>query len=237
MRAVYLLLTLLPCALLAQQPLTPFERDKAAAIIRDQLPCLGCHELNGTGGRSGPSLTTVGQRRDADYVRAMIENPQGIVSGTAMPKIPMSPSVRELIVRYVARTAPPGAPSTHPAAHHSSSPPAENLTKATPVQNYQKFCSTCHGRDGKGDGPNAQYLPVPPAVHASAASMSKRSDDALFDAISGGGVVMGKSARMPAFGQTLSRTEIRGLVAYIRQLCSCAGPAWSRDGKQGNKKQ
>src|SRR6185436_4583329 len=97
------------------------------------------------------------------------------------------------------------------------------------AENYARLCASCHGRDGKGDGPNAKYLPIKPAVHARAASMRLRSDDVLFDAISGGGLVMGKSARMPAFGQTLSSAEIRGLVAYIRELCACTGPAWSRD--------
>jgi mono/diheme cytochrome c family protein len=62
--------------------------------------------------------------------------------------------------------------------------------------------------------------------------MSMRSDDALFDAIGGGGAVMGKSARMPAFGATLSSAEIRALVAYIRALCACRAPAWSVDGSR-----
>jgi mono/diheme cytochrome c family protein len=62
--------------------------------------------------------------------------------------------------------------------------------------------------------------------------MSVRSDDALFDAIAGGGAVMGKSARMPAFGATLAPAEIRSLVAYIRTLCACRGPAWSTDGSK-----
>jgi mono/diheme cytochrome c family protein len=84
---------------------------------------------------------------------------------------------------------------------------------------------------GKGNGPNARHLPVKPAAHADAAAMSLRPDDSLFDAIAGGGAVMGKSPRMPAFGATLTRAEIRALVAYIRDLCECQGPAWSRDGK------
>ena len=70
---------------------------------------------------------------------------------------------------------------------------------------------------------------MPPAVHASAAQMSLRSDDVLFDAIAGGGWVMGKSPRMPAFGETLSTAEIRSLAGYIRTLCSCRGPRWSTD--------
>ena len=46
----------------------------------------------------------------------------------------------------------------------------------------------------------------------------------------GGGAIMNRSARMPAFGGSLAPTQIRALVAHIRSLCRCAGPAWSRDG-------
>ena len=58
--------------------------------------------------------------------------------------------------------------------------------------------------------------------------MRERPDDSLVDAIAGGGAIMGKSARMPAFGATLTRDEIRSLVQYVRTLCRCEGPAWSR---------
>jgi mono/diheme cytochrome c family protein len=95
---------------------------------------------------------------------------------------------------------------------------------------YSKWCASCHGARGEGDGVNARYLPTRPAVHASAAAMSARSDDALFDVIAAGGSAAGKSPRMPAFGATLSPAEIRALVAHIRELCRCEGPTWSRDG-------
>jgi mono/diheme cytochrome c family protein len=35
---------------------------------------------------------------------------------------------------------------------------------------------------------------------------------------------------MPAFGGSLGTPDIRALVAYIRTLCKCQGPQWSRDG-------
>ena len=68
-----------------------------------------------------------------------------------------------------------------------------------------------------------------PAIHNSAIQMGARPDDAIFDAIAGGGAIMGKSPRMPAFGATLGSAEIRSLVRYIRVLCACEGPTWSRD--------
>jgi mono/diheme cytochrome c family protein len=61
--------------------------------------------------------------------------------------------------------------------------------------------------------------------------MERRPDDALYDAIAAGGLIMGKSNRMPPFGETLSPQQIRALVRYLRVLCTCEGPAWSRDNR------
>jgi mono/diheme cytochrome c family protein len=62
--------------------------------------------------------------------------------------------------------------------------------------------------------------------------MSARPDDALFDTISGGGAIMNRSPRMPAYGTTLTSAQIRALVRHIRSLCQCTGPAWSSDGER-----
>ena len=61
--------------------------------------------------------------------------------------------------------------------------------------------------------------------------MSARPDDALYDAIAVGGYIMGRSNRMPPYGETLSREQIRALVRHLRTLCACEGPAWSRDNR------
>lgn len=224
MRPVLLLLFAVPLA--GQTPrLSPFDERKAVALIRQQLPCLGCHELGGDGGRSAPSLTDIGSRRDATYIKAIVDDPQRIVPGAAMPRVRMPAGTRDLVVAYLARNARAGTPLTG-ASTAAAVPPA------TVARRYQKWCASCHGTSGGGDGPNARYLAVPPAMHSSADQMSRRSDDALFDAIAGGGTVMGKSARMPPFGGTLTSAEIRALVAYIRALCACRGPAWSLDGSR-----
>ena len=78
-----------------------FAKAKAEALLRDHLPCLGCHKLNGEGGTIGPDLTTVRQRRSAAYVAAMIEDPQRVVPGSLMPRTLMPSSTRELITRYL----------------------------------------------------------------------------------------------------------------------------------------
>lgn len=237
MRSLILLMAAVPLA--AQAPRTPqlmpFQEQKALALLRTQLSCLGCHELGGDGGRSAPSLTNVSERRDAAYIRAVIDDPQRVVPG-AMPRVLMRLATRELIVNYLA--VPPSSSravlQSRPSAVAPSSSRAVLQSRPSAVAPllYQTWCANCHGPKGNGDGPNAKFLPVRPAIHSSAAQMSPRSDDVLFDAIAGGGAVMGKSARMPPFGATLTPGEIRALVAYIRELCACKGPAWSLDGNR-----
>ena len=220
MRCLLLLLALPAAPLVSQSSLTPFASGKAVAILRQQASCLGCHELNGDGGRLAPSLTDVGKRRSAAYIRAMIDDPQRVVPGAAMPKPRLDSATMSLITAYLTRDAAPG-----------STPERKSLQSpvSSPQSLYGKWCSGCHGPQGGGDGPNARYLPVKPAAHRDAVAMGKRPDDSLFDAIAGGGAIMGKSPRMPAFAGTLTPAEIRSLVSYIRTLCSCSAPAWSRD--------
>ena len=231
MKTLYLLLLAVPLAAQVTGT-TPAQNKKALELLRRQLPCLGCHELAGDGGRIGPSLTDVGQRRDAFYIKAIIEDPQRVVPGAAMPKVLMPPATRDLIVSYLTHSTYPQTAAAAPGPARAPSALSTPKAPLTGVALYARWCSSCHGPAGAGDGPNAKFLPVRPAVHASAAQMSSRSDDALFDAIAGGGTVMGKSARMPPFGATLSPTEIRSIVAHIRTLCACAGPAWSLDGRR-----
>lgn len=203
--------------------MTPFAERKARTLLATQLPCLGCHELDGDGGTIGPSLTTVGARRSARYISAMIENPQRTVPGSAMPRTRMSDATRELVIALLSRNAHGNdAPSTVPPANPPPAAPASGAAL------YARWCAGCHGAMGHGDGPNAARLPVPPRAHDDARRMRERSDDELYDTIAAGGAVMGMSARMPMFGATLDDRELRALVAHLRTLCRCSGPSWGR---------
>jgi mono/diheme cytochrome c family protein len=207
------------------RPLTAFARVKAERLLRERLPCLGCHELRGEGGRIGPDLTNVGARRDAATIAALIRDPQRVVPGAIMPAVPMSESTLVLVTRYLAEGAGAAAP---PSPASPGRPEASPARLTDPVSLYGAFCAPCHGAQGRGDGPNAAFLPVRPTDHTSTAYLSARSDDALYDAIAAGGYVMGRSARMPPFGGALDPGRIRALVRYLRELCRCEGPEWSR---------
>ena len=209
-------------ALATAEQLTPFARTKAETLLRQQLPCLGCHTLDGSGGKLAPDLGTVRTRRDAAYIARIVMDPQGTAPGSIMPRTPMPPQWRSLIIRYL------GGDST--ALGTSSTKADAGGVDSTGATVYARFCTGCHGQEGGGDGPNARSLPVPPARHASREAMSTRSDDDLYDTIAGGGAIMNRSPRMPAYGETFTPAQIRGLVRHIRSLCQCTGPSWSTDG-------
>lgn len=219
--------------------LTPFETRKAETLLRDRLSCLGCHALDGEGGRVGPDLSRVGDRLSAEGIRSMVTDPQGTRPGIIMPREIMPPRWADLVVRYLAGRSSGEARSVDRGTIRR--PPTDSVPMgaggdagaARGAALYARYCAVCHGAAGDGDGPNARFLPVRPTAHADAAYMSSRPDDALFDAIFAGGRVMNRSHRMPPFGEVLSRDQIRSLVEYLRVLCDCRGPEWSRDQRSG----
>jgi mono/diheme cytochrome c family protein len=81
---------------------------------------------------------------------------------------------------------------------------------------YERECAQCHGAGGKGDGEEAQYLTTAPKDFRGGI-LDKRSDEFLAAVVARGGAVKGLSDSMPAFPK-LSRAELDGVIAYIRQL-------------------
>jgi cytochrome c oxidase cbb3-type subunit 3 len=98
-------------------------------------------------------------------------------------------------------------------------PAAALSAAAEPAAIFRDTCSVCHGIGGKGDGPSAQGLEPQPADFTDCKRMAKDSDDVLFQIIKSGGSSAGRSTVMPAWGDSLSEPQIRGLVQFIRGLC------------------
>lgn len=93
---------------------------------------------------------------------------------------------------------------------------------ATAKLNYRYYCASCHGLEGKGDGPNnTESQPVEPRDHTNAAKMSKLTDEELIEVIRDGGAATDRSRMMPPFGGTLKSQEISELKDYLRGLCNC----------------
>lgn len=207
--------------------LSPFAMRKAETLLRDRWSCLGCHQLGDDGGRIGPRLDGIAHRLRPEYVRALIHDPTGLRVGTVMPASLEQPDRLDLVASYLLLRDAPWTGS-EPVPGLPEPPPPDTAPGAA---TYQARCAPCHGVEGAGDGFNAPFLPVAPTSHGDSAAMSLRPDDTLYDGIHAGGWILGKSHRMPAFGASLNDREKRDLVRYMRTLCRCQGPPWSRDGR------
>ena len=93
---------------------------------------------------------------------------------------------------------------------------------------YLTYCASCHGDNGKGDGPAAQSLPVKPVNHTAGSVMNQLTDKFLMEIISKGGSAVGKSPMMPAWGGQFKENQLRDIVAYVRSI---ADPPYKPSGK------
>jgi mono/diheme cytochrome c family protein len=86
-----------------------------------------------------------------------------------------------------------------------------NGTKGKAI--YDAKCVTCHGPQGKGDGPLAKALKPPPANLTSKVSKQK-SEDEILKTIENG---IPKTAMVAWKGQ-LTEAEIQDVLAYVLTL-------------------
>ena len=88
-------------------------------------------------------------------------------------------------------------------------PPDASRGKAV----YERHCLSCHGVQGRGDGPNAVLLTIAPANFHRPGSFLK-SDETLLRMIEHGGVY----SPMHAWRGRLTDGEMQDVLAYIRLL-------------------
>jgi mono/diheme cytochrome c family protein len=78
---------------------------------------------------------------------------------------------------------------------------------------YKSHCMRCHGLHGKGDGPDAAKLIVPPTNFHRPESRAKSEMDLR------GAIIWGLAfSPMHGWWGTLSGNDMRSVTAYIRQL-------------------
>jgi mono/diheme cytochrome c family protein len=82
---------------------------------------------------------------------------------------------------------------------------------------FENRCATCHGEDGRGDGPAARALAVKPRDYTDSRWQQATSDEQIRTAIANGGPAIGKSNVMPA-NKDLDPRVIDALVRTVRSF-------------------
>ena len=122
-----------------------------------------------------------------------------------------NPTEKETVAKEIDR---PKAPS-----------PYENMKNPLPMSDadvsagneiFLKYCSTCHGKTGEGNGPASASLdPKPENFKETQASLD---DSYLFWRISEGGAMEPFTSGMPPWKSVLKEEQIWQVIAFIRSL-------------------
>jgi len=96
-----------------------------------------------------------------------------------------------------------------------------------------QYCERCHNPESTVERvSNFDNLEIKPHPFTEGDTLNKLSDADLTAIISHGGPALNKSALMPAWGNTLSRSDIQALISYIRAISDPpdrnAGPVYEQ---------
>lgn len=118
--------------------------------------------------------------------------------------------------------APPAAaPATTPAASDTAA--AENA-EAEAGQIFATRCATCHGPEGKGDGPGSLALDPKPRNFQDPEWQASVNDEHIANIIRYGGAAVGRSPTMPGNPDLASKDAVvEALVEHVRSLGGGSG--------------
>ncbi|HME35721.1 MAG TPA: c-type cytochrome [Candidatus Sulfotelmatobacter sp.] len=97
-----------------------------------------------------------------------------------------------------------------------------------------QYCERCHNPESTVERvSNFDNLEVKPHPFTEGDTLNKISDADLTAIIGHGGPALSKSALMPAWGNTLSKSDIQALISYIRAISDppsrSAGPVYAKN--------
>lgn len=80
----------------------------SGAVVFQQKGCTACHQLDGKGpAKLGPDLSRIGGTpydalpNTPEFLAKWLEDPQAQKTGTLMPRVPLTPTERDALVRYL----------------------------------------------------------------------------------------------------------------------------------------
>ncbi|MDP6443697.1 MAG: c-type cytochrome [Pirellulaceae bacterium] len=196
-----------------------------------QQGCLGCHKYRGRGGKLGPDITYVGEKKKHDYdfkhihgdhtvenwLFTHFKSPAAVVPNTLMPELDLSDQQARDLTGYMISLKRKSAPAAYT--------PLPQPVDATPVRGetlYAAYCSACHGVDGVGaivrDPRAAELVDHPRELMTPSLrnvdTLGVSSDAYMHEIIASGRL----GTSMPAWAtEGLTHDEINLLVGFIRR--------------------
>jgi cytochrome c2 len=70
-------------------------------MLYEEKRCGLCHTVAGQGGKLGPDLTEVGNRRDSDWLTRFLKDPKGTMPGAKMMPVKATPEEITALVDYL----------------------------------------------------------------------------------------------------------------------------------------
>jgi mono/diheme cytochrome c family protein len=199
--------------------------EEGEELFHEEYGCDACHVVKGKGGVYAPSLNDAGRRLKSGWVYALLRHPHTIDPHSIIPDFGIPPQHAKALTAFiVGQVAPNDALRAsvyklsrleeHAIPEEVKGARRYNAKKGRSV--YFRYCVFCHGAEGDGQGPNAFSLKTALTDFTDVKTMATLFNDDLIAAIRDGGKGVGKSVQMPPYGRTLSTSEIRQVVTYIR---------------------
>lgn len=67
----------------------------------DEKKCSLCHAIGGKGGKKGPDLSDVGNKRDADWLMKFLQDPKGTIPGAKMMPVKATQEELSALIDYL----------------------------------------------------------------------------------------------------------------------------------------
>lgn len=123
----------------------------------DESNCMGCHTILGEGGYYAPELTRVYERRGAVFIRAMLEDPQGMYPGERkMQEYPFTDEEIDAFIAYfewvgrIDTNGFPPTPSLMQLAVPTQADAPSIVARVDRPQVFNQLCIACHALGGQG---------------------------------------------------------------------------------------
>lgn len=159
----------------------------AGRKLYNDLRCAYCHSIQGRGGKAAPDLSTVGAKREREWLVRHFQDPQAVTPGSLMPQFHLLPAEVEDVVAFLMTLGGGVGPY---------SPDASKL--------FAEHCSSCHILDGKGGdmGPDLSAI------------RTYREKNYVTDYVRDP-AKMNRDATMPGFSDSLTHEQIEDIARYL----------------------